>query len=150
MSQHLIIWLHIGTSHYYFLNPISLKQRTLNSLWKHIFLFLNEFFLILSTIIPRYYLRQRPVTLRTYFPNHEHATSTKEENLEYCNIYKVKKKKKFTSVVTIIKKKSDEIIKPRSFLLVAEDEVISNPGFPGPCNQKLHLPAFCIVRQRWL
>lgn len=38
-------------------------------------------------------------------------------------------------------KKSDEIIKPRSFLLVAEDEVISNPGFPGPCNQKLHLPA---------
>lgn len=41
--------------------------------------------------------------------------------------------------MTIIKK-SDEIIKPRSFLLVAEDEVISNPGFPGPCNQKLHLP----------
>lgn len=39
------------------------------------------------------------------------------------------KKKKFTSVVTIMKK-SDEIIKPRSFLLVVEDEVISNPGFP--------------------
>ena len=54
-------------------------------------------------------------------------------------MYKVKKKKKFTSIVTIIKI-SDEIIKPRSFRLVAEDEVISNPGFPGPCNQKLHLP----------
>lgn len=39
-----------------------------------------------------------------------------------------------------IKQKSDEIMKPRSFLLVAEDEVINNPGFPGPCNQKLHLP----------
>lgn len=50
-------------------------------------------------------LSKTKTTLRTYFPNHERATSTKEENLEYCNIYKVKKKKKkFTSVVTIIKK----------------------------------------------
>lgn len=37
-------------------------------------------------------------------------------------------------------KKPPEIIKSQSFLLVAEAEVISNPGFPGPCNQKRHLP----------
>lgn len=44
-------------------------------------------------------------------------------------------------------KKADEIIKPRSFLLEAEDEVISNPGFPGPCDQKLHLPDSVLFRR---